>query len=101
MQVYGTHKAPREFNREGGAVVRYAVERLICHESVRANAIPALKAPCSLDRVFRSLTLNNASVRPQSHDLNRLTSANMGRFHSMSLAGGECGNSSIAGASVQ
>lgn len=60
-QVYGAHKVWRQLNREGIAVARCTVERLMKHmglEGVRRGKVvrttlPDAAAPCPLDRVNR------------------------------------------------
>jgi len=61
MQVYGAEKVWRQLNREGVAVARCTVERLMRQlglQGVRRGKVPRttvadLKAPCPLDRVNR------------------------------------------------
>ena len=61
MQVYGAEKVWRQLNREGVAVARCTVERLMRQlglQGVRRGkavrtTIPDPKAPCPLDRVNR------------------------------------------------
>ncbi|WP_420852385.1 IS3 family transposase [Pelomonas aquatica] len=61
MQVYGADKVWRQLNREGVAVARCTVERLMRQEGLQGvrrgkavrTTIPDPKAPCPLDRVNR------------------------------------------------
>ncbi|WP_375142939.1 IS3 family transposase [Aquincola tertiaricarbonis] len=61
MQVYGADKVWRQLNREGVAVARCTVERLMRQQGLQGvrrgkavrTTVPDLKAPCPLDRVNR------------------------------------------------
>ena len=61
MQVYGADKVWRQLNREGVAVARCTVERLMRHQGLHGvrrgkavrTTVPDPKAPCPLDRVNR------------------------------------------------
>jgi len=61
FQVYGADKVWRQLNREGVAVARCTVERLMRQEGLQGvrrgkavrTTIPDPKAPCPLDRVNR------------------------------------------------
>ena len=61
MQVYGADKVWRQLNREGVAVARCTVERLMRQEGLQGarrgktvrTTVPDPKAPCPLDRVNR------------------------------------------------
>ena len=61
MQVYGADKVWRQLNREGVAVARCTVERLMRQQGLQGvrrgkavrTTVPDPKAPCPLDRVNR------------------------------------------------
>ena len=61
MQVYGADKVWRQLKREGVAVARCTVERLMRQQGLQGvrrgkavrTTVPDLKAPCPLDRVNR------------------------------------------------
>ena len=61
MKVYGADKVWRQLNREGVAVARCTVERLMRQEGMQGvrrgkavrTTVPDPKAPCPLDRVNR------------------------------------------------
>jgi putative transposase len=61
FQVYGADKVWRQLNREGVAVARFTVERLMRQQGLQGvrrgkavrTTVPDPKAPCPLDRVNR------------------------------------------------
>ena len=61
LQVYGADKVWRQLNREGIAVARFTVERLMREQGLQGvrrgkrvrTTVPDAKAPCPLDRVNR------------------------------------------------
>ncbi len=69
MQVYGADKVWHQMNREGTQVARCTVERLmlrmglygVSRDKIIRTKIPAMAAPCLLDRVNRQFKADRAN----------------------------------------